>query len=163
LVALARFDPGSPRWEKAGRQAVGPLLAADPLHVGVWSAGLRGVRERLFGPLGEAFRDRAEPALRRTAASVLQDYTADRPGLLAGLPLAADPAQLALLLPRLRENGAAAREPLRRELARTLAPDWKDPPPDPKWVKLAPEAVEEVEKAHGLVAERFALCQALPL
>src|SRR5262249_47047378 len=74
LVALARFDPGNPRWQTAGKEAVAPLLTADPLHVSVWSAGLRDVRESLLGPLGEAFRDKGRPAERRVAASVLADY-----------------------------------------------------------------------------------------
>src|SRR5207302_6953569 len=53
LVALARFDPGSPRWKEAGKEGappagkavVGPLLAAEALHIGVWMAGLREVGE----------------------------------------------------------------------------------------------------------------------
>ena len=39
LVALARFDPNSRRWATAGKQAVGPLVTAEPVYVGIWSRG----------------------------------------------------------------------------------------------------------------------------
>src|SRR5262249_51736212 len=90
----------------AGKAVVGPLLAAEPLHVGIWSAGLKGVSDSLLGPLGEAFRDKAHPAEGRTAASVLRDYVGDRPDALADLLMDADAGQFAVLLPKVREHGA---------------------------------------------------------
>src|SRR5262249_59670814 len=39
----------------------------------------------------------------------------------------------------------------------------RDPPLDPKWEQPSAELVREIEEAGGVVAERFALCQALPL
>src|SRR5262249_6394063 len=65
LVTLARLDPRNPRWKEAGRDVVGPLLAAEPLHAAVWSAGLRDVKEHLLPALTEAFGNRERPAERR--------------------------------------------------------------------------------------------------
>src|SRR5262249_60351972 len=100
---------------------------------------------------------------RRTAANLLLDYLGDRPGELADLVRDAEPYQFAALLRRLasyREQSVAV---LLRELQRTLEPDWRDVPLNPRWQAPARALVREVEGAQGLVAERFALCQTLPL
>ena len=158
LVALARFDPRSPRWSAVGRDAVGPLLASEPLHVGVWSAGLRGVKESLMGPMADAFRDHARPSEARLAAGVLRDYAAEQPELLADLLADADAQQFPLMLAALRHHGDRAvtlLEKLTTEQRRAGGAGSRRPPPT--------ALVEKVEAALGLVAEDFALCQALPL
>jgi hypothetical protein len=50
-----------------------------------------------------------------------------------------------------------------RNLDKTLAPDWKDAPLDATWPAPDGALRRQVEASAGLVAERFALCQALPL
>jgi len=40
---------------------------------------------------------------------------------------------------------------------------WGDPPLDPAWKQPDAETKAELERAGGLVEDRFALCQALPL
>ena len=108
LVALARFDPDSPRWEKQGREVIGPLLAAEPLYVGVWSRGLSGVRASLMAPLGKAFRDHGRSSEARLAAGVLRDWAAERPEVLADLLADADAQQFPLMLAALRPHGERA-------------------------------------------------------
>jgi formylglycine-generating enzyme required for sulfatase activity/tRNA A-37 threonylcarbamoyl transferase component Bud32 len=139
LVALAAYDPGSPRWEKAAAGAVGELLSANPLHLGQWVEALRPVREQLIPPLGRVFRG-AEPGLaeyRQVAASVLADYAADRPHVLADLVVDADAKQFAVLYPKVQDLGerglpllrgvveqkrpAGAREADREQLAKRQA------------------------------------------
>jgi serine/threonine protein kinase/formylglycine-generating enzyme required for sulfatase activity/tetratricopeptide (TPR) repeat protein len=164
LVALAEFDPASPRWKEASRDVVGPLVSADPIHVGVWSSGLRGVRDALLGPLGEAFREKTRPAERRVAASVLVDYTSDRPKMLADLLLDASAEQFVALLPGVKGRRHEILPVLEGELGRKPWPRWPDPPAGAKnWQRPEAAVVEEVEKAQGLVGDHFALCQALPL
>jgi serine/threonine protein kinase/formylglycine-generating enzyme required for sulfatase activity len=126
LVALARFDPDNPHWAIAGTVAVGPLVTAEPVYVGVWSRGLRDVRSALLGPLGGVFRDRSRLAERRVAASVLQDYAADRPDVLADLLMDADPQQYAVLFPRLRPHRDKAVALMHAELQRQPAPTWTE-------------------------------------
>ncbi len=100
-VALAAFDPNSPRWDEAAGRVADQLLEANPLHLGTWAEALRPVRAALLEPLGRAFRG-PQPDKRLVAATVLADYAADRPGLLASLLTDADPKQYAILFPALR-------------------------------------------------------------
>src|SRR5262249_37861993 len=132
LVALARLDTANPRWKEVGQALVGPLLAEDPLHVAVWSDGLREVKEHLLTALSVAYRDRDHSAEHRLATSVLADYAADNPNLLADLLLDADPKQYALLFPVLQRFREQAVARMRQEIAR-LPHAWKDAPLDPSW------------------------------
>jgi formylglycine-generating enzyme required for sulfatase activity/serine/threonine protein kinase len=163
LVVLAAFDPDSPRWAKDGGLAAEQLLEANPLHLGLWTEALRPVRGSLLGPLGEVFRGKKLAEKREVAATVLADYAKDRPDVLTDLIADADPKQYALLLPPLQRHREQAVARLRREIERSAAPDWHDRPLDPAWAQPAPALVQEIEKADGLVAERFALVQTLPL
>jgi formylglycine-generating enzyme required for sulfatase activity len=165
LVALAAFDPGAARWEQASSGAVGEMLSANPLHLGQWVEALRPVRDHLIPPLGRVFRGE-EPELsayRQVAASVLADYAADRPDVLADLLVDGDERQYAVLFPKVQAHRDRAVARLRAELDRALAPDWKDTPLDPSWAAPGAALVRQVEAAEGLVAGRFALCQTLPL
>jgi formylglycine-generating enzyme required for sulfatase activity len=161
LVALAAFDPDSPRWAKAAPGAIDELLTANSLHLGSWALALRPVRQKLLAPLGEVFHGRRLEGQKQVAAVVLADYVQDRLDVLADLLLEADPKQHAVLAPVLERHGARAAARLRRELA--SPPDWKDAPLDPGWKEASAELRREVEQAEGLFAERFALCQTLPL
>jgi formylglycine-generating enzyme required for sulfatase activity/tRNA A-37 threonylcarbamoyl transferase component Bud32 len=162
LVALAALDPRSPRWARAGPGVVEELLSANPLYLGAWVAALRPVRGALLAPLAEVLRGRRLGDYRQVAATVLADYAADRPDVLAELLLDADAKQHALLrrgLDAYREQAAAR---MHRELAGV--PDyWKDPPLAAAWKAVPDRVAAELEAAQGLLAERWALCQALPL
>src|SRR5262249_9369647 len=133
LVALARLDPKNPRWKEMGRDVVGPLLAAEPLHAAVWSAGLRDVKEHLLAAVGEAFRDREHAAERRLATSVLGDYVANDAEALANLLMDADVQQFAVLFPKLRLLGERGLAPMLAELDRQPARSWKDAPLEASW------------------------------
>ncbi len=164
LVALAAFDPDSPRWQQSAGTALVEMLKADPLHLGSWVDALRPVKQHLLPPLERVFRGKDDKLkeYRQVAASVLADYAADRPETLAELLLDGDAKQYAVIKPVLMKHREDAIARMRQELA--ARPDyWKDPPPDPKWHSPAAELVREIEEAGGIVAERFALCQALPL
>src|SRR5207245_2141831 len=87
----------------------------------------------------------------------------DRPDVLADLLADADLKQYATLFPLLQAQPERAVARLTEELAKTPGFDWKDAPLDPAWAAPDPALVRQVEAAGGLVAERFALCQALPL
>ena len=91
--ALASYDPNSPRWQQVRRAVVDQLIAENPAFLGLWIEGFRGVREALLEPLANAFRDRQRRESERTVAtSVLSDYAADRPRLLAELLTSVTPA-----------------------------------------------------------------------
>jgi formylglycine-generating enzyme required for sulfatase activity/tRNA A-37 threonylcarbamoyl transferase component Bud32 len=161
LVALAAFDPDSPHWAEAAKEVVGPLLEAEPLHVGIWGRGLRPVRDALIPPLREIYRTGTESE-KRLATDLLVDYAGDRPEMLAELLLEAEPGQFTVVYPRLADYREEAIGLLKAELTRS-ARDWHDPPLPPEWGEPGKNLVAEVEQAHGMVAGRFALCQTLPL
>src|SRR5262249_8777984 len=83
--------------------------------------------------------------------------------VLADLLMDADEKQFKVLYPRLKAHGPLATAPLRAELDKQLSPAWADPPLDASWKPVDTALVRKVETAHGLVAERFAFCQAMPL
>ena len=52
---------------------------------------------------------------------------------------------------------------LQQAIAQTLEPRWNDPALDPAWAERDPALVTRIDQAQGLVAERFAFCQTMPL
>jgi formylglycine-generating enzyme required for sulfatase activity len=168
--ALAAYDPPGPGPARARWQAQGPFLAGrlivavldNPSTYAALAQAFRPAREVLLPPLQTRFRSGSESE-RRTATNLLLDYLGDRPGELADLVRDAEPYQFAALLRRLESYREQSVAVLLRELQRTLEPDWRDVPLNPRWQAPARALVREVEGAQGLVAERFALCQTLPL
>ncbi len=161
---LAAFAPDDPRW--AG---VADALAADfvaeknPLHAGQWMQSLRPLRRPLVPPLTKLFRDGTTPARTRSfITSILADYAADDTPLLAELILEADQRSFGLLVESLRRDRAHAVARLTTELQRQPQGDWNDvsitdrPAP-------ARTVREALEAAQGMLTERFAFCQTLPL
>jgi formylglycine-generating enzyme required for sulfatase activity len=163
--ALAAYDSDSPRWDQAGAAVVAQLVAENPVYLAYWLEGFRPVRPRLLAPLARVFRDRhpERAAERGLATNLLADYAADQPALLANLVMDADDKQFATLYPKLQATGGDGQAPLRAELQKQVQPRWEEALLDPSWHAPAAELVRRIEAAQGLVAERFALCQTLPL
>ncbi len=162
LVALAAFDRDGVGWRGSAAHAAGELLAANPLHLGAWMEGLRPVRLTLLPAIKEAFRGNGPPEARPVATRILADYADDQPGLIAEALIEAEVGQVALLRPLMQKHAEPILARLRREV------DWPlhfsvAPPPDPAWAGPADALRKEVEGAGGIVSERFAMCQALPL
>jgi formylglycine-generating enzyme required for sulfatase activity/tRNA A-37 threonylcarbamoyl transferase component Bud32 len=120
LVALAAFDPDNPRWRQRGEAVLEQLLTANPLHLSTWAEGLWPVRGALLRPLAEVFRGRKLPEQRLVATTLLAEYAADRPDLLADLALDGDAREYAILLPRLIKKAGAVRPFLRAELTKAV-------------------------------------------
>jgi serine/threonine protein kinase/formylglycine-generating enzyme required for sulfatase activity len=164
LVALAAFDRDSAQWDEAhANRAVEHLLSVNSLHLGTWMEALRPVAPALRGRLVRAFHDEKAPELRLPAATVLAGYAANDPELLTDLVLDAEPKQYALLEPVLAKHREKAADRLRQVLAQPVGPRWHDPPLEAAWGVPAAEWQREIERADGLVAERWALCHSLPL
>ena len=49
------------------------------------------------------------------------------------------------------------------EIARKLTFSWNDPPLDPSWTKPDATLTAKIEAAQGMLTERFAFCQTMPL
>jgi formylglycine-generating enzyme required for sulfatase activity len=162
--ALAAFDPGSARWRDVAPEVAEQLVRTDPAHLATWLAGFDPVRQVLLEPLSRIFRDPARPAERATSTSILANYAADQPSLLADLAMDADARQYAILWPTLSAQPEAVVARFRTELGQPVRlPAWNDPPADPIWATPAPGLTREIEAAEGLFDTSFALCQTLPL
>src|SRR5262249_38329632 len=122
-AALAAYDRDGRRWDEAAGPVVERLGAGDPVYLAPWMAALRPGRDRLAGPLQDAFRNRDRPDDARTAAGILADYAADQSELLAGLLLEADERQWAALWPKLPDHREQAVARLQRELQQEMPPE----------------------------------------
>jgi formylglycine-generating enzyme required for sulfatase activity len=162
--ALAAYDADAGRWDGVHEAVAADLVAVPAVHLAAWLEALGPVRDRLLPPLAAIFRDAGRPQSERALATeLLVEYAADRPEVLADLLMDADPRSWARLWPKAQAQREGAVTRFTQELDRTLAPDWKDAPPDPSQGRPDAALVGQVERAAGMVAERFALCQTLPL
>jgi serine/threonine protein kinase/formylglycine-generating enzyme required for sulfatase activity len=163
--ALAAYDADDPRWDRVAGPAAEQLVAENPADLGAWLEGFRPVGGRLLAPLAAVFRDRrdARAGERSLAANLLADYAADRPELLADLLMDADERQFAVLYRKLQAADERGAGRLLTELDAEARPEWNDPPLDPSWKTPDAAVVRQLEHAHGLLTERFALCQTMPL
>jgi serine/threonine protein kinase/formylglycine-generating enzyme required for sulfatase activity/tetratricopeptide (TPR) repeat protein len=163
-AALALYDAESPRWAELGGKVADGLVKVNPVFLGQWLELLRSVRAKITAPLAIIFEDRARPETEHTlATNILADYAKDSPGLLARLLMAADPKAYQTLF-RVVEGQAENTLPLfRAQLGKTARFDWNDLPLDASWTTPDAALAGRIEAAGGLVAERFAFCQALPL
>ena len=187
--ALAAFDPDSthapreqssphaPREEPSGDNVragwndpsfttfiAEQLVAVSPEYIGEFKELLRPVAPKLVPALSDIFKDPARGELAKTLdTSLLADYAAKDPDTLTELVLAADVVSDKSLFPVLQQHQAAAVENLEVVLDQWLERDWKDTPLDPAWTEPSPAVRAQIESAHGLITERFAFCQDMPL
>ncbi len=49
------------------------------------------------------------------------------------------------------------------EIAKKLLPSWNDLPLDPSWTTPDPTLTGKIEAAQGMLTERFAFCQTMPM
>jgi hypothetical protein len=125
---------------------------------------LRPVQAKLRPQLSVVYRDKARRETERSLATdILAEYAADDPPFLADLLMDADDKHFAVLFPKLHSRQEEGQAPLLSELDRKLQPTWSDLPLDPAWKPVDSTLVQTVEAAHGLVHERFAFCQTMPL
>ncbi len=162
-AALATYDPHNPRWQTIRDNVVEALTRVSPEFLGDWKEALRSVRPQLLDPLAAIFRNHELGELQLAlATSTLADYASDDVCLLADLLNDANAQQFAALYPVLARHGEAAILELERELQKVISPDWADLPLDPEWWVVPDVAVRAIESSVGMVADRFAFCQAMP-
>ena len=163
--ALAAYDPDDPRWNKASAPVAEQLVAGSPVFLGTWTDGFRPISPKLVGPLSTIFRDCQEDRVveRTLATHILADYLAGQPKLLTDLLLDGDEKQFAALFPKLRDLGNQGLSFLEAELDGQTQQRWHDSPLDPSWKEPDPALRRQIEAARGVLAERFAFTQTMPL
>ena len=77
--------------------------------------------------------------------------------------MVADPKAYVSLFPVAEKRAEQVLPVLQAELAKKATYSWNDPPLDPSWTKPDAALVSRIESAQGILAERFAFCQTMPL
>jgi formylglycine-generating enzyme required for sulfatase activity len=127
--ALAKYDPESQRWGKAGALVANDLVLENPVYLGQWTEAFRPVRDRLLPQLSEIFRDHQpeRTAERSVATNLLVDYVYDQPQVLADLLMDADDKQFPVIYPKFEGQGERGLSFLDDEIGKELPPvktDW---------------------------------------
>ena len=162
--ALALLDPQNDRWKQAGLAVSDALVGVNAVSLGGWTDLLRPVRKALTPRLASIFRDAQRPeSERRLATNVLFDYAGDDPDLVADLLMVADPKPYSILFPIAQRQAPRFLPLFQAEIAKKATYQWNDPPLDASWRKPDPTAKSRIESAQGLLHDRFAFCQTMPL
>jgi formylglycine-generating enzyme required for sulfatase activity len=134
-LALAGLDPpaapeSQAHWQRHARFLVDQFLRAartNPSSYAVLSEAVGPLRLALLDSLGGAFRDRDRPEYERMlTTTMLAEYAADQPAMLAELLEDADAEPYAVLLPKLKVHAAVAAPLMAAELARESRPGMPD-------------------------------------
>ena len=163
--SLALYDPQSPRWTEVAAKVAQGLVTANLVYLRTWLDALRPVRTSLTAPLAAIFRDKSRPESEHAlATSILADYASDDPNLIANLLMDADPKAYADLFFPIAQRQESKTLPLfQAEISKKATYSWNDPPLDPSWTTPDSTLTGKIESAQGMLAERFAFCQTMPL
>jgi hypothetical protein len=162
--ALALYDAHNARGNEVGAKVAEAMIQVNTFYLRPWLEALQPVRGTLTGPLAAIFRDkkRSETA-RSLATDVLTVYASDDPVLTADLIMDSDPKAYSAWFPAAQSRQAETLPLFRAEILEKATYDWNDPPLDGSWAEVDFVAKSRIESAGGLVAERFAFCQTMPL
>jgi serine/threonine protein kinase/formylglycine-generating enzyme required for sulfatase activity len=163
--ALALYDSQDPRWREVGANVAEAIVQVSAFNLRAWMEALRPVRVMLTGPLVAIFRDkdhRSETA-RSLATDVLTVYASDDPALIASLVMDSDPTAYRSLFAAAEKNTETVLPVFRAELTKRAALSWDDVPINQSWTKPDAALLSRIESAEGILAERFAFCQTMPL
>ncbi len=162
--ALASYDPENGSWEAVGGKVSQELVSVNAIHLGPWIEALRPVRAKLTVPLAKIFQEKERlESEHKQATNILTDYASDDPDLLAKLLMASNPKAYLSLFPVAEKKAEQVLPVLQDELAKKATYSWNDPPLVPSWTKPDVSAVSRIESAQGMLSERFAFCQTMPL
>ncbi len=139
-------------------------MSVNSLLLRPWIEALRPVRGKLTVPLETIFREKSRPeTVHSLATDILTDYASDDPGRLAELLMVSDPKAYVSFFPVAAKRAEQILPVFQDEVAKKATYSRDDRPFDPSWVKPDAVLVNGIESADGLVADRFAFCQTMPL
>jgi serine/threonine protein kinase/formylglycine-generating enzyme required for sulfatase activity len=163
--ALALFEPDARDWDEFGAKIAHSIVTVDPAALGDWLKVLRPARAKLVAPLVSIFRENDannSSTAHGLATSALADYARDQPTVIAELLLDSDSKAFRSLLPIALEHASVAVPVFQAEVEKSVHA-WNDPPIDADWPGPGPEIVRGIESGLGLLDERFAFCQTMPM
>ena len=122
------------------------------------------MRGKLTAPLATIFRDKnRSESDRAQATDILTDYASDDPNLIADLLMDADPKAYADFFPIAQRQESKTLPLFQAEISKKATYSWNDPPLDPSWTTPDSTLTGKIESAQGMLTERFAFCQTMPL
>ncbi|HKI19965.1 MAG TPA: SUMF1/EgtB/PvdO family nonheme iron enzyme, partial [Isosphaeraceae bacterium] len=162
--SLALYDPRNPRWTGVAGKTADALVKVSAVNLRPWLEALKPVRAKLTIPLAAIFHDKRRSDSERTQATdILAVYAVDEPGLIANLLMDSDTKAYGTFFPIAQSQAAATLPLFEDEIKKEAAYSWNDPPLDPSWPKPDAVLIAKIETREGIVAERFASCQTMPL
>jgi len=162
--ALASYDPDNTKWEAESGKVAQALVSVNAVLLGPWIEALRPVRGKLTAPLTVIFQEKERPeSEHKLATNILMDYASDDPDRLAELLMVSDRTAFRSLFPVAEKKAEQVLPIFQGELGKKATYSWNDPPLNAKWTKPDASLVSRIESAQGVLAERFAFCQTMPL
>jgi len=162
--ALASYDPVNVKWEAEGGKVAQTLVTVNSIYLGDWLKYLSDVRSKLTPPLATIFGNRKRSDSEQTqATNILTNYASEAPATLAELLMVAEPKAYVSLFPVAEKRAERVLPVLQAGLAKRATYSWDDPSLDASWTNPDGSLISRIEGAQGLVKERFAFCQTMPL
>ncbi|MHB0958142.1 MAG: protein kinase domain-containing protein [Pirellulaceae bacterium] len=131
--------------------------------------GLAPAGKELLPALQTIYKDRTRDASQRSIAmNVAETYAVGDAQALADIVITTDDAErfskgLTTLATHRQTALAYLQHELRLNPLTSLVPQWDDRPLDPAWPPAERLFIQRLEAAGGLLTDRFAFCQTLPL
>ena len=162
--ALASYSPDDARWESAGGKVAQALVSVNSLLLRPWVEALRPVRGKLTVSLATIFREKSRSkSVHSVETDILTDYASEDPNLSADLLMDSDQKTYPAFFPIAQRQQEKTLPLFQAEIARKPTFSWNDPPLDPSWTTPDSTLTGKIESAQGMLAERFAFCQSMPL
>ncbi len=162
--ALASYDRDNAKWEAECSKVAQALVSVNSIYLGDWLKYLSDVRRTVTPPVAIIFRDRKRSESDQTqATNILTNYASDDPDLIANLMMDADRKAFAALFPIAQRQEARVIPLFQAEISKKPRYSWDDPPLDATWTKSDARLIRGIESAQGMLTERFAFCQTMPL
>jgi len=164
--ALALYDSENERWKLVADKVARTVVNEKSFRVPNWIKLLQPIRGHLLESLGDIYRNGDgdfSQAQMDLATEILERYAADDVETLAELMFDAQPKQFVTLFDEFAAHGGEALSKLNEELDRELTFNWNDSPLDPSWSEPTAEITARIKQANGMISERFAFCQTMPL
>ena len=137
--ALADYDATNERWELVSGKVAQALIKVNPVYLGSWLDALRPFRTPITNPVA---------AIYRNAANLLMD---------------ADPKTFAACFHIVQYHEPVTSPVFQAEIDKEPQSPWHDPPLDPSWTTRDAGLEAKIESAQGMLTERFAFCQSMPM
>ena len=162
--ALASYDPDNDKWDIVGTKVAQALVSVDAIFLGLWIEALHRERDKLTAPLTLIFRDNDHSeSERKLATNILANYASDKTDLLAELLMNSDHKAYQSLFPVAKQRADEVMPLFQAELAKEAMYTWNEPPFTASWTTPDAAIDRQIESAQGILSERFAFCQTMPI